>query len=53
MISLGGLSQPGRHMRRGVERERTGGLFGDEIKVTIEKLSDTERKITIEGAEIC
>ena len=28
-------------------------FFGDEIKVTIEKLSDTERKITIEGAEIC
>ena len=28
-------------------------FFGDEIKVTIEKLSDTERKITIEGAELC
>ena len=28
-------------------------FFGDEIRVTIEKLSDTGRKITIEGAEIC
>ena len=28
-------------------------FFGDEVRVTIEKLSDTERKITIEGAEIC
>ena len=28
-------------------------FFGDEIRVTIEKLSDTERKITIEGAELC
>ena len=28
-------------------------FFGDEIKVTIEKLSDNERKITIEGAEKC
>ena len=28
-------------------------FFGDEIRVTIEKLSDTERKITIEGAEGC
>ena len=28
-------------------------FFGDEIKVTIEKLSDTSRKITIEGAEKC
>lgn len=28
-------------------------FFGDEIKVTIEKLGDTERKITIEGAEEC
>ena len=28
-------------------------FFGDEITVRIEKLSDTERKITIEGAETC
>ncbi len=28
-------------------------FFGDEISVTIEKLGDTERKITIEGAEVC
>ena len=28
-------------------------FFGDEVRVTIEKLSDTERKITIEGAELC
>ena len=28
-------------------------FFGDEIRVTIEKLSDTERKITIEGAKPC
>ena len=28
-------------------------FFGDEITVTIEKLGDTERKITIEGAEAC
>ena len=28
-------------------------FFGDEVRVTIEKLSDTGRKITIEGAEIC
>ena len=28
-------------------------FFGDEIRVTIEKLSDTGRKITIEGAEPC
>ena len=28
-------------------------FFGDEITVTIEKLGDTERKITIEGAELC
>lgn len=28
-------------------------FFGDEIRVTIEKLSDTDRKITIEGAEAC
>ena len=28
-------------------------FFGDEIRVTIEKLSDTERKITIEGAMPC
>ena len=26
---------------------------GSEIRVTIEKLSDRERKITIEGAELC
>lgn len=30
-----------------------GAFFGDEIRVTIEKLSDNERKITIEGAELC
>ena len=28
-------------------------FFGDEITVTIEKLGDTERKISIEGAELC
>ena len=28
-------------------------FFGDETRVTIEKLSDTGRKITIEGAETC
>ena len=28
-------------------------FYGDEIKLTIEKLSDTERKITIEGVELC
>ena len=28
-------------------------FFGDEISVTIERLGDNERKITIEGAEIC
>ena len=28
-------------------------FFGDEIVVRIEKLGDTERKITIEGAEAC
>ena len=28
-------------------------FFGDEIVVRIEKLGDTERKITIEGAEGC
>ncbi len=30
-----------------------GAFFGDEVRVSIEKLSDTERKIMIEGAEIC
>ena len=28
-------------------------FFGDEVKVTIEKLSDTSRKITVEGVELC
>ena len=28
-------------------------FFGDEVRVWIEKLSDRERKITIEGAELC
>ena len=28
-------------------------FFGDEITVTIEKLDDTVRRITIEGAEVC
>ena len=28
-------------------------FFGDEIRVRIRKLSDTERQITIEGAELC
>ena len=28
-------------------------FFGDEIKVTIDKLSDTGRRISIEGADIC
>lgn len=28
-------------------------FFGDEVVVRIEKLSDSERKISIEGAELC
>ena len=28
-------------------------FFGDEVRVTIEKLNDSDRKITIEGAELC
>ena len=28
-------------------------FYGDEMRVTIEKLDDTRRKITIEGAELC
>ena len=28
-------------------------FFGDEIRVRIEKRSDTERSITIEGAQLC
>ena len=28
-------------------------FFGDEITVSLRKLSDTEREITIEGAELC
>jgi len=28
-------------------------FFGDEVRVTIEKLNDSERKITIEGVELC
>lgn len=28
-------------------------FFGDEVRVRIEKLSDTERKISIEGAVLC
>lgn len=28
-------------------------FYGDEIRLTIEKISDTSRKITIEGADIC
>ena len=28
-------------------------FFGDEITVTIEKLGDTRRKITIEGVDLC
>ena len=28
-------------------------FYGDEIILTIEKTSDTSRKITIEGAEVC
>ena len=28
-------------------------FYGDEIRVTIEKLGDTQRKITIEGAALC
>ena len=28
-------------------------FFGDEIVVRIDKLNDTDRKITIEGAELC
>ena len=30
-----------------------GAFFGDEVRVTIEKRGDTERDITIEGAELC
>ena len=28
-------------------------FLGDEIRVSIERLGETERKITIEGAELC
>ena len=28
-------------------------FFGDEIRVRIDKLSDTERKITVEGGALC
>ena len=28
-------------------------FFGDEVVVRIEKLNDTDRRITIEGAELC
>ena len=28
-------------------------FYGDEIRVTIEKLGDSERKVTIEGVELC
>ena len=28
-------------------------FFGDEVRVTIEKLGDSQRKITIEGADLC
>ena len=28
-------------------------FYGDEIRLTIEKTSDTSRKITIEGADLC
>ena len=28
-------------------------FYGDEIRVTIEKLGETRRKITIEGADVC
>ena len=28
-------------------------FFGDEVVVRVEKLNDTDRKITIEGAELC
>ena len=28
-------------------------FFGDEVRVTIDKLDDSRRKITIEGAELC
>ena len=28
-------------------------FYGDEIRLTIEKISDTSRKITIEGADLC
>ena len=28
-------------------------FYGDEVRLTIEKISDTSRKITIEGADIC
>ena len=28
-------------------------FYGDEVRLTIEKTSDTGRKITVEGAELC
>ena len=28
-------------------------FYGDEIRLTIEKISDTSRKITVEGADVC
>ena len=28
-------------------------FYGDEVRLTIEKTSDTSRKITIEGADVC
>lgn len=31
----------------------TEAFFGDEVKVSIEKLSDKTRKISIEGVELC
>ena len=31
----------------------SGAFFGDEIRVRLEKRGDTERAITIEGAELC
>ena len=30
-----------------------GAFFGDEVRVTVRKLSDREREITIEGAKLC
>ena len=53
------MTLEGRYLARGAvcavewSENVEDAFFGDEIRVTIEKLSDTERKITIEGAKPC